>query len=59
MLTLAAKGLGPSPAAEKRRAGDVIPVVHVSVPVVIVTFLRRSRAAEPAAADGPGARLGI
>jgi len=52
------EGAGPSLAAEGRRAGDAIPVVHVSVPVVVITFLHRCRAVEPTAADRPVARLG-
>ena len=48
----------PSPAAEKRRAGDVIPVVHVSVPVVVATHVTppqpNRRASSPPARTGPG-----
>jgi len=35
----------------------VIPVVHVSVPVEVVTLLRRRRAVEPTRTDGLGAYL--
>ena len=35
-------GGGEGPTAEKRRAGDVTPVVHVSVLAVIATLLRHN-----------------
>ena len=57
-LSDASEGPSPSLAAGARRARGVVPVVHVGVPVEVVTLLRRRRAVEPTRTDGLGARLG-